>query len=373
MDSAEEYGDAYQHRSQERYWPSPAPGPGNAHSPSPGPSYVYPNTSVPHASFVQPPGQHAPSDQLVRLGAHGHPGASNHYAHPFYAFNQHIHSPHSQGISQYYLPDHHPGIHAHAVAAGFQRSDGHRIHQHSFPAHAPPHVAGPYGGPQMNHDLVPHGSRNFYYPGGPYAIAPGVMPPYFNPNARAPSPQAKSAGAPVSPEPAPAPPPADPAKDEALARLEKLIVDERKEREARDAREAAAKAASEAEAAAEAARKQRNAHEKKIVEDAAASAKAEAEKKAADEAAKAKQEAEEAAAKAAETAAAEATEKATADVHDQIAAAVAANKPPDKKPPIKFKDALGRKFNFPFDLCSTWKVWVHLFLSSFREHHFVSI
>lgn len=27
-----------------------------------------------------------------------------------------------------------------------------------------------------------------------------------------------------------------------------------------------------------------------------------------------------------------------------------------KKPPIKFKDAVGRKFTFPFDLACTWAV-----------------
>lgn len=32
-------------------------------------------------------------------------------------------------------------------------------------------------------------------------------------------------------------------------------------------------------------------------------------------------------------------------------------KPSDApKAPIRFKDAVGRKFNFPFHLCKTWKV-----------------
>lgn len=31
-------------------------------------------------------------------------------------------------------------------------------------------------------------------------------------------------------------------------------------------------------------------------------------------------------------------------------------KPPEKKKPLKFKDEVGRKFNFPFHLCSTWQV-----------------
>ncbi|KAL4811569.1 hypothetical protein BDV18DRAFT_129649 [Aspergillus unguis] len=367
MDSAEEYGDPYHPRSQERHWPSLAQGSGYIHSPSPGPSYVYPNGAMPHAPFAPPTGPHTPSDQLVRIGAHGQAGPSTQYGHPFYGYNPHIPPPgHGPTMPQYYMHDHHAGNHGHAVVSSSHRGDGHNIAQRSFAPHGPSHGAPPYGGPQMNHqDLVPYGAGGFYPFREPYSMVPGVMSPYFNPYGRASSPQAESVGAPVSPEPAPAQPPADPAKDEAIARLEKLILDERTEREAREAREAAAKAAAEAEAAAEAAEKQRAAHEKKLVEEAAARAKADAEKKAADEAAKAKQEAEEAAAKAAEAAAAEATEKATADVQDQIAAAVAANKPPDKKPPIKFKDALGRKFNFPFDLCCTWKGMEELIKQAF--------
>ncbi|KAL4955063.1 hypothetical protein BDW69DRAFT_129608 [Aspergillus filifer] len=365
MDSAEDFGDPYRHRSQERYWPSVAQGSGYVHSPSPGPSYVYPNGA--HAQFVPPAGQHVPSDQLVRVGAHSQVGPSNQYGHPFYGYNHHLQQPHGPGMSQYYMQDHHPGNHGHAIAAASHRPDGHNQPQHPFQPPRPPHGP-PYGGPQMNHhELIPYGPGGFYPFREPYAMVPGMMSPYFNPYGRAPSPpsQAESAGAPVSPEPAATPAFADPAKDEAIARLEKLILDERTEREARDAREATRKAEAEAAAAAEAAKLQQAAHEKKIVEEAAAQAKAEAEQKAADEAAKAKQEAEEAAAKAADAAAAEATEKATADVEKKIAAAVAANKPPDKKPPIKFKDALGRKFNFPFDLCCTWKGMEELIKQAF--------
>jgi hypothetical protein len=31
-------------------------------------------------------------------------------------------------------------------------------------------------------------------------------------------------------------------------------------------------------------------------------------------------------------------------------------KPTDKKEPLKFKDAVGRKFTFPFEMASTWQV-----------------
>ena len=134
-----------------------------------------------------------------------------------------------------------------------------------------------------------------------------------------------------------------PSKDDPIARLEKLIIEERTEREAR---ETARQTAIEQAEAAKAAKEERAAHEKKIILEAAALAREEAEQKAAEEAVKAKQEAEKAAADAAAEAAAAATE-----------AANAANKPPpEKKKPIKFKDAVGRKFSFPFDLCRTWQV-----------------
>lgn len=187
-------------------------------------------------------------------------------------------------------------------------------------------------------------------------MVPGMIPPYFNPYPRVPSPSQVE-----SPD-SPAPAPVDTVKDEAIARLEKLIMEERTEREAREAREAARQAAIEQEAAEQAAREERAAYEKKITEEAAARARAEAEQKAAEEAAKAKQEAEEAAAAAAAEAAAAATEAANAAAAEAVAAATAAAAaaasppPPEKKKPIKFKDAIGRKFSFPFDLCCTWQV-----------------
>ena len=47
----------------------------------------------------------------------------------------------------------------------------------------------------------------------------------------------------------------------------------------------------------------------------------------------------------------------------QAAAEAATPTPPSpppkkKKEPIKFKDAVGRKFNFPFHLCNTWMVFI---------------
>ncbi|KAJ5232795.1 hypothetical protein N7468_005751 [Penicillium chermesinum] len=158
-------------------------------------------------------------------------------------------------------------------------------------------------------------------------------------------------------------------KDEAIARLEKLILDDRTERENK---EKARLAAIEKEKAEKAALAAQLAHDKKITEEAAMLARKDAEARAAEQAEAAKAEAAAAAEKAAEAAAAaatkaatEAAEKAAAEAAEKAAAdaAAAAAKakaesapapPAEKKKPIKFKDAVGRKFSFPFELCETW-------------------
>ena len=134
------------------------------------------------------------------------------------------------------------------------------------------------------------------------------------------------------------PPSSDTSKDdEKFARLEKLLLDQKEEQAAKEAamekatKEAAEKAAAEAE----------KAKEIKAASDSAA-------KKAKEQV---EQEHKEAAEKA-EKAAKEAAEKAAKE-------ADAAKPPPapkEKLKPIKFKDAVGRKFSFPFHLCSTWSV-----------------
>jgi hypothetical protein len=202
-----------------------------------------------------------------------------------------------------------------------------------------------------------------------------IPPQFFHPLARVSSPSQVEQ----------TPPPVSDATDEAIARLEKLIIEERIEREAKEAaREAAmAKAAADKLAAEE-----RAAADKKIADEAAAKAtaiaraeakaeteriKAEAENKAAEEAVKAKKAAEEGAAKAAAEAAAAATEAANAAAAEAVAAATAAataaarKAPLEKKKPIKFKDAVGRKFSFPFHLCNTWQVCHMLLFSSSLE------
>lgn len=114
-----------------------------------------------------------------------------------------------------------------------------------------------------------------------------------------------------------------------IEKLEKLIL-KQKEEQVEKEKAAAEKAAAEAAAAA-------------LVE-ATKKAREEAEKEAADKAKAAKEghEKELAEAKAAAEAA-----KAEAE----------ALKPKEEKhAPIRFKDAVGRKFNFPFHMCKTWKV-----------------
>ena len=143
---------------------------------------------------------------------------------------------------------------------------------------------------------------------------------------------------------------AAPKKDDNhYSKLEALILAQKEEQIARE-KAAAAKAAEE-KAAADA----------KIAKEAA-------DKKAAEEAAQAILDAAAKAQKDAETKAEEAAKKAQEEhdkkVKELEAAAEAAKKeaaeakgPGDeKKPPIKFKDAVGRKFSFPWHLCKTWKV-----------------
>lgn len=151
----------------------------------------------------------------------------------------------------------------------------------------------------------------------------------------------------------------------------------KREIEARDA--AAARAKLEGEARAEAERKakeEKEAWEKKLDEEKKAAQKLgaenarkqieadrrKAEEKAAEEKAmadakaaveKAEKEAKEAVAKA-EKEAKEAVAKAEKEAKETVDKALAPKD--DKKKPIRFKDAVGRKFSFPFHLCATWGV-----------------
>lgn len=365
MDSGDEYGSPYGRVSHEkRIWPPVAQGPAYARSSSPVPSYVYPNTTTPHGTFAHQNGHHTPSDQLIRLGPHGHPAQPTPYGHAGYAYNPQLQQTHGSSMPPFFVHDHHLGHLPHHPPPSNTRSDGHNPSQHPMAQSLSSHGPSPYGGPPLGpHDLIPYGPGGYYSFREPYGMLPGMIhPSYFNPYPRVPSPsQVESIGSPP-------PPPTDTSKDEAIARLERLILEERTEREARERREAARQAALEQEAAEQVAREERAAHEMKIAEEAAARAKAEAEQRASEEAAKAKKEAEEAAAAAAAEAAAAATEAANAAAAEAIAAARAAasDKPlPEKKKPIKFKDAVGRKFSFPFDLCCTWQGMEELIRQAF--------
>ncbi|KAJ9211517.1 hypothetical protein DTO166G4_6884 [Paecilomyces variotii] len=392
-DSADEYEGGYAHAPQDRrYWPpvAHAPPTGYAHSTSSGPSYnpynqgAVPHGALPHGAFPYPGGPHPPpaSDQLVRLGhLGGHP--PQYAGSPPYGYGSqfpHVHSPPT--MSPYFGHEHHADYLGHHVHRPPPPHSHHSHHQaahprgrrraHSPPEHAmshtvPPPAAAPYGAPPFGpSDMVPYGHPGYLQYNNPYQVVPGMPPPpYFNPYPRV-SPPPRAATTPSATSEA------DTAKDEAIARLEKLILDERLEREAR---EAARQEAIEREAAERAAREERAAAEKKIADEAAAKAaaeaKAEAEKKAAEEAEKAKKAAEEAAAAAAAEAAAAATEAANAAAEERIAAAAAAasaaanQPPPEKKKPIKFKDAVGRKFSFPFHLCCTWQGMEELIRQAF--------
>lgn len=281
----------------------------------------------------------------------------------------------------------------------------------SNPGYFPP---GQQGGPSLGNPVAPHNiphyagqevmphssAAAFYsYNNQGYPMSQPMVQPMGQPMA---APQIFQAYPtlysppvlPSTPSPAPAPVSApvenskdDEKYDEKFARLEKLLMDQKAEQEAK---EAAAKKAAEDQAAKAAADKQRADEIAAAAAAAAAAATEEAEKRAAEkaaveaakvaeEAAKASEEAakiaaevtkaaeetakarEEAAKAAEETAKAKeeaAQSKAAADEAAAAAAAAAMPPPPpkEKKKPIKFKDAVGRKFSFPFHLCNTWIV-----------------
>ena len=162
-------------------------------------------------------------------------------------------------------------------------------------------------------------------------------------------------------------------RDETLAQALKATEDAKKAdadrtlREQQIREEAAAAALKKAAEAAEA-QAAKAASDKKIAEEAAAAAKTEAEKKAAEEAAKAKEESEKKQKEADEKLkeAEEAAKKATAEAEDAKKAAEAL-KPKEKKAPIRFHDAVGRKFNFPFEICCRWRGMETLINQAFQH------
>ncbi|KAJ5547033.1 hypothetical protein N7494_004618 [Penicillium frequentans] len=369
---SEEFASHYPRNPQDRRWAGQQAA-GYPPSVSSGPSYnhQYPpgHGPFPHQNPPPPP----LSDQLIRLG-HGNPNGQPYgSAYPYGP-------PHGAPPMHPYFPEQAHGRHP-------QQPPQARIDPHTHQP-LPPHMGAhgmpsPFAAPPFHHEIMPYPHNGFYNNfRDPYAMFQGMMPPSYFPY----PPQVPSPIQPDSKTP-PAPSPADDpakeaaaqeasAKDEAIARLEKLILDDRTERENREAARLAAIAAEEAERLA---REKQLAHDQAIASvaaaEAAALARADAEQRAATEAAKAKEEAEKAAAEAAAKAkedsaqaAQDAATKALEAVEAANAAAAAAaakakeeeenkNKvpPPEKKKPIKFKDAVGRKFSFPFELCSTWQ------------------
>lgn len=152
------------------------------------------------------------------------------------------------------------------------------------------------------------------------------------------------------------------AKHDEIESLKKMIKDHEAAREKREREWVALR---EAEAAARAAEKAKIEEEKKRQQelaDARKKAKEDAESKAAEAAKKAKEEHEAAVKKAkdehdAKLAEAEKAKTELEAAKKALEEDIAKNKPtPDsQKAPIKFKDAVGRKFSFPWHICKTWK------------------
>ncbi|KAI9772249.1 MAG: hypothetical protein M1840_000998 [Geoglossum simile] len=342
VDPAEEYSGGYargqpsQHvRPPTGHWAPSGPPPGYPPSFASGQSYQNPFIS----NSVVP----ANTNQLIPFGGQS---GYNYSPNPF--------SPGpSTGGQGYYSHGHH-GHHSHHGGT----------HMNNPLSTRPPSGYGtqeimPYQGQGAGYYFNPqgyyqaNGLHGMYYPFGmgqsqpPQPPQPQSTPPQQSPHS--------------GPTP---PPPVESSKDdEKFARLEQLILDQKKEAEEKEARArkvAEEKEAAEKKAAEElAARKAAEEAVAKAAADAAAAATAvakeaaEAVAKEAAEVAEKRLAEESAARKAAEEAAA----KASAAAEAAAAEVAAATKPKaEKKKPLRFKDAVGRKFSFPFHLCQTWAV-----------------
>ncbi|CAD6593138.1 MAG: hypothetical protein ASARMPRED_007081 [Alectoria sarmentosa] len=250
------------------------------------------------------------------------------------------------------------------------------------------------GGP--SHDMIPHAPNAGYFPYAqqgyqmpmPIPMSPPVVYSAYNGMyAQPPAPPATPAtpATPAPPVTTPPPPPStsDTSKDdEKFARIEKLFLDQKADREAREATiekaikdkaaqaEADAKKAEEIATASAAAAKAAKEEVEKEHQDAAKNkaAKAEAEAKKAEEIATASAAAAKAAKEEVEKEYQAAAEAAAEAAQAKAAAAAAAKPPPppkEKDRPVKFKDAIGRRFNFPFDVCNTWSGMEYLIKEAF--------
>ncbi|KAL2211990.1 hypothetical protein CC79DRAFT_1364277 [Sarocladium strictum] len=141
-------------------------------------------------------------------------------------------------------------------------------------------------------------------------------------------------------------------EDEARAKAEELA---RIRYEAAMKKEAEAKAEAEKRAAEEVERL------KRIQEDAKMKAEAEAAKKIAEEKEAEKKKAD------AEAEAAKEAEALKKKIEDETKAKMEADAKSGEKKPIRFKDAVGRKFSFPFHLCQTWAGMEELIKQAFIQ------
>lgn len=149
-----------------------------------------------------------------------------------------------------------------------------------------------------------------------------------------------------------------------LVKLEKLILAQKQEQLKREAAADAARKADKHEAdvkvAREAAEKAAQAEAAAKLLEAAKAAREEAERRAAREAEETKAAHEKALAEA--KSAQEELEKAKKAVEEEAAKLKPSDEP---KLPIRFKDAVGRKFSFPWHLCKTWKGMEELIKQAF--------
>ena len=299
-------------------------------------------------------------------------GPPQHYSRPYATYSPAY--PPAHAYQTYPAPSVIPGGQQQMVPYGFS--------PYQVPAGgpAPSYFAhGHHGGP--SHEMIAHAPNAGYFPYSPQGYQmpmpmpmspPVVYPAYGGMYAHPPAPPAS----PAPPVTTPPPPPStsDTSKDdEKFARLEKLFLDQRADQEAREAAveraakdkvakaEADAKKAEEIATASAAAAAAAKAEVEKEYQTAAKdkAAKAEADAKKAEEIATASAAAA-AAAKAEVVKEHQAAAEAASEAAKAKAAAAAAAKPPpppkEKDKPIKFKDAIGRKFNLPFDVCNTWSV-----------------
>ena len=203
-------------------------------------------------------------------------------------------------------------------------------------------VPSPYGYPAMA-GMPPHMMQGYPMHGYPYPHSQHTSPPPPTP-------------APAAEEKKPEPPKEVivekvvevEKKENPLAKeIEALRATIKQQEDERVAREQAVIA----EAKAKKLQAEQEALKAKEIAAAAAAAKADAEKAAEDIAKKAKEESDK---KLAEV---EAAKVELEKKQKELEEAAAKNKPvPDmEKAPIKFKDAVGRKFSFPWHLCKTWK------------------